>query len=123
IPSNIAPYDATPSSHARRGSHMVDVRPPIAAAGECVATVLIPWPSGLDDAMHPAVRVVCAAILHIEKRAADLARHRAGLGAHRQLTAVPHKPAEWRNDRSGAAREDLGDLAGRHAVAPVVDRD
>src|SRR3712207_4088180 len=78
----------------------------------------------VDQAGHPAVRVGSAAVLDVRQllaqRHRQLARGRVR-GSDREVGALQLR--DRRDDRSRAAGEHLRDLAGLHAVAPLVESD
>src|SRR6478735_159895 len=78
-------------------------------------------PTRSDDAVHPAERVLGAAVLDVDQRLAHLRGDLAALGRARHLAAGPVQAADRGDDRGGAAGEDLRDPAAGDAVAPLVD--
>src|SRR4051812_29940394 len=78
-------------------------------------------PGCSDHPMQPAGGVVGAAVLDVDERLADLHREGSRLGGALDLAAGPLQRADRRHDGGGAAGEDLGDLAGGDALAPLVD--
>src|SRR3546814_11452559 len=68
--------------------------------------------------MQPAERVLGAAVLDVDERLADL-HGQLGRRRRRDLAAVPLERAHRGDDGSGAAGEDLDDLARFDSVAPL----
>src|SRR6185437_182596 len=79
---------------------------------------------GLDDLVDPAVRVGPVAELDPDQLVPQPHGDRPrGTVADREAAVRAADRADRGNHRGRAAREHLGDLAGRAAVAPLLDRD
>src|SRR4051794_6077229 len=74
-----------------------------------------------DDLVHPAEGVLGPAELDVDQLLADLTPQVAAPVGRGDGAAVPLQLADGRDDRGGAAREDLGDVAAGDSVAPLVD--